>query len=419
MNIKIKASGVACLIGDDYERVYNALVKSFGEGTANIFSKRVAGHEYLQWVLPGDGWFSLANADPFMGAQVRHELEQRKRNVINKFGANRQMAYNVLSVPEDEYVYYKPDANGNIDIKLTAWGYRYPERVDGGNLVGIVDPNADKQHLTLRFESDGNPIENKAFKLNGFNRTSDKEGNLVVGDVPVGTEFDIEIDNKTTHYKVLPGESIILVDCTQYSVVTVDVKVNDEPAEGFTVNVNYGARNLVLTTGPSGKATTRLPHDPNHGICNVTVDEVTKGKPLIIGDNLFEFHLVKKLPEPELPPVIPEEDKDIPEEDKPQPPGLPQPPEEELSEIPGEPSVLPEDDKTLLPPLPEEKVIPEKPPVVPEEDKPFPPPLPEPDNNVVTQGNNSVSTLGIVALALLLALLVAITYLCCSMILFG
>lgn len=413
MNIKIKASGVACLIGDDYERVYNALVKSFGEGTANIFSKRVAGHEYLQWVLPGDGWFSLANADPFMGAQVRHELEQRKKNVINKFGANRQMAYNVLSVPEDEYVYYKPDANGNIDIKLTAWGYRYPERVDGGNIVGIIDPNADKQHLTLHFESDGTPIENKAFKLNGFNRLSDKEGNLVVGDVPVGTEFDIEIDNKTTHYKVLPGESIILVDCTQYSVVTVVVKENDEPAEGFTVNVNYGSRNLVLTTGPSGKATTRLPNDPNHAICNVTVDEVTKGKPLIIGDNLFEFHLVKKIPEPELPPVIPvedkdipEENKDIPEEDKPQPPGLPEPPKE---------------NKPLTPPPPEEEIIPEKPPVVPKEDKPLPPPLPDPDNNnnVVTQGNNSVSTLGIVALALLLALLVAITYLCCSMILFG
>lgn len=66
MNIKIKASGVACMVGDDYDRVYKALVKSFGEGSSNLFSKRVAGHEYLQWEIPGDGWRSLSEADPFI-----------------------------------------------------------------------------------------------------------------------------------------------------------------------------------------------------------------------------------------------------------------------------------------------------------------------------------------------------------------
>ena len=60
MNIKIKASGVSCLIGDDYDRVYATLKKQLGEGDEQLFTERIPGHEYLQWELPGEGWNSLS-----------------------------------------------------------------------------------------------------------------------------------------------------------------------------------------------------------------------------------------------------------------------------------------------------------------------------------------------------------------------
>lgn len=382
MNIKIKASGVACMVGEDYDRIYGALLKAFGEGSDSLFSKRVAGHEYLQWEIPGDGWRSLADADPFMEAQVKKELGIRREEILSKFGSNRQMAFNVLSVPADEYIYYKADTEGGIDIKLTAWGYKYPERVDGGNMIGTIDPLAEKQPLIIKFEDDGKGLANKLFKINGFKRVTDDSGEFTVGDIPVGTEFDIEVDGESKHYIVKKGENLILFDVTQYSHVDVEVKVNDQPAKGMTVTVNYGSRNMTLITDNRGKATLDIPHDSSNGLCRIKVEETAKEEPLKVGDNVFEFNLIKAEPEIPEPPVVPEptvvESSIIPELPVvPEPPGVPDPP-----------------------------VIPD-PPIVPD-----PPVVPEPpvNNDDTNKSNFWLIILGIIGMLLLILALVALTY---------
>lgn len=406
MNIKIKASGVACMVGDDYDRVYKALVKSFGEGSSNLFSKRVAGHEYLQWEIPGDGWRSLSEADPFMGAQVKTELARRREAVISKFGSNRQMAFSVLSVPSDEYVYYKADSHGGIDIKLTAWGYKYPERVDGGNASGAINPNADKQHLVIKIVNDGKGVANKALKLNGYNRSTDSNGELEVGYIPEGTEFDVEVDGNTRHYRVKKGEGQILFDLTQYSQIEVRVTVNGKPGEGIPVTVNYGARNVTLTTNSAGKATAEMPHDPTNGICFVKVKEETKERALNVGDNTFEFNIVEKIPE------VPAEPEDPQEPEKPENLQEHQEHQEEEPEIPKKPEkvVIPE-----IPEKPEKSENPNKPevvvpPEVPEE--PIKPPVAE------QYGEKGGSIWGIIGLLLLIAALVVLTYIIGGSILF-
>lgn len=211
MNIKIKAAGVTCLVGEDYSRVYATLVKSLGPLGAELFTERVPGHEYLQWELPGEGWTSLGEADPLMAAEVREQLVQRKQEVADRFASNRLMAQRVLSVPDESFVYYRPKPDGGIEIRLTAWGYRYPERIMGMDL-GTARNNVQKETVTIRCIYDGQPAAEEEIRLNGFAKKTDAEGVYEIGELPVGYQFDIEGRDKKLHVVVTPGQGTITFD---------------------------------------------------------------------------------------------------------------------------------------------------------------------------------------------------------------
>jgi len=346
MNIKIKATGIACLLGDDYDRVYTALTRQFGKGSECLFTERIAGHEYLQWILPGDGWTALAQGDPIMADQVRRELKTRQQNVVSRFGANADMAHRVLTVPDDEYVYYKADANGTIDIKLTAWGYRYPERVDGGNATGIVAPTETTENVSVRLIYAGEPLPDKEFKLNGFKRVTDENGMLTIGNLPVGYRFDIEADSSKRQCMVTAGESVVELDCTVYSNIDITVKKDGTAAAGTTVSINYEGKDLDVTTDALGHASAKLPMSLSGALCTVTAESEKQQQSLRAGLNTFDFEL--KSPAV-VPPVVP--------------PDLPQPPDTEspLTD-PGKPDQkdekvpVPENEvKTVTDPEPEKK----------------------------------------------------------------
>ncbi|MCH5328698.1 MAG: hypothetical protein J1E02_06730 [Coprobacter sp.] len=315
MNIKIKSAGVYCLIGDDYSRVYATLKKQFGEGEEQLFTERTPGHEYLQWELPGDGWKPLSESDPLMSQEVRRELRRRQEAVSLRFGNNQEMAERVLSVPDDSFIYYKPDDSGRLLIRLTAWGYRYPERINSQGMVGRPCPQTEVEHVSLHIVYNGKSVPGQAFHINGFSRIADTEGRYDIGDLPVGYQFDIDIDDHHQHITVLPGQGQITVDITRYTLVEIEVYLDEQPCAAAAVGLQYAGLQRDLTTGGSGKVTTQLPLDPENGLCTVTVEGETRQQPLFGEMNRFVFRLVspepeplpEPLPEPELPDEKPEE----------------------------------------------------------------------------------------------------------------
>lgn len=130
-----------------------------------------------------------------MSQEVKKELLHRKQNICEKFGNNQEMAQKVLSVPDYSYVYYKHDDAGRLIIRLTAWGYRYPERVGGGDATTDVKPKDQTEHVSISLIYDGEPLPGKSLRLNGFLRMTDANGLLDVGDLPIGYQFDIEVEN--------------------------------------------------------------------------------------------------------------------------------------------------------------------------------------------------------------------------------
>lgn len=297
MNVKIKSAGVSCLVGNDYDQVYSKLKKELGEGDDLLFTERTPGHGYLQWELPGDGWESLAEGDPLMAQEVRKELDHRKQLVADRFGANRDFAMRLMTVPDDTYIYYKPDAAGRLIIKLTAWGYRYPERVGTGNISGIVKPKVATEHVVIRVEYDDQPVPGKDMTINGFRRFADLNGILDVGDLPVGYTFELEVGGRKESVTVEPGKGEIKIDLTEYVTIEVNVSRDGLPANGANVRISYSGRDMQLVTDAAGRVSAKLPLAINGAPIMVSVENEFQQLPAVMPLTSFNFNLVTPKPE--------------------------------------------------------------------------------------------------------------------------
>ena len=296
MNIKIKSAGVTCLVGDDYDRVFTALKSNFGESYDQLFTERIPGHEYLQWELPGEGWTPLSASDPIMGQEVRTELARRKQAVFDRFGANQEYAQRILSVPDDSYIYYKADPDGRLMIKLTAWGYRYPERV-GTGASGIVDATGETEPVTLHFLYDGKPMSVFQFFLNDFKRTTDADGTFKIGQLPVGYTFDVRAANHSETVRVTPGQGDVNIDLTDYVTIEVVATLDGAPYAGAKAELSYWGHSVELITGATGRAVTKVPFDPENGVGYVTLDGVNLQMPVTQPKTVFSFAIESPAPE--------------------------------------------------------------------------------------------------------------------------
>lgn len=292
MNIKIKSAGVTCLVGDDYDRVYTALKTQLNDEDEQLFTERIPGHEYLQWELPGEGWTPLSEGDPLMAQEVRQELLRRKQLVNQRFGNNQEMAQRILSVPDESYVYYKANSEGNLLIRLTAWGYRYPERVGGGGTTGTYKPKGDTQSVSIRIVYDNKPLPNKEFFINGFKRVTDNSGTYNIDELPIGYKFEIEVDGKQQIVDVASGHDEIKIDVTLFASVEIKATLDGHPYEGATASLSYWGHELKLTIDSNGKAFAKVPKDPNDGMCTISIENDYQQLALVEPITVFTFNII-------------------------------------------------------------------------------------------------------------------------------
>lgn len=295
MNVKIKADGVFCPFEKRYEQLYSLLYEKIGTTSDWMFTERKVGLGYLQWELPGEGWLQLASADPILQEEVRSELQTRKLSLIKKGIVDADNVNQILATPDDSYVYFKKTPNGAWEIKLTAWGYCYPVRINATDLSGLVDPMMEKQDFTLRMIYDGQPVANKNFELNGFGRCTDNDGELVIKKLPVGYELDVKVDGQMHHIVASKGVTLKEIDLTQWCTIEVKATLNGAPYAFGVANVNYGEKQFSLNLDTSGSAQEKIALSQTGESCEVRVGDAFESKPLINGSNLFLLDL--KTPE--------------------------------------------------------------------------------------------------------------------------
>ena len=393
MNIKIKSAGVTCLIGDDYNRVYSALKKQLTDDNAQLFTERTPGHEYLQWELPGDGWMPLSEGDPLLSQNVRNELHRKKQSIIQQFENNKEMAQRILSVPDDSYVYYKISDDGHLLIRLTAWGYKYPERISADPMTGKHTPKGENEHVRIYIVYDKKPLSDKVLFLNGFQRQTDSSGVYDIGDLPIGYQFELKVDDYHEFVKVQSGHGDILIDTTIYSTAQIKANLDGKPYKNADVIISYMEHELRLTTDSLGIASAKLPIDPNKGLCKVSIDLESQEAVLVQPVTVFSFNIVSPKEEEEKKNSSKEEIQEI--KDKPQKEKKDE--QKPIQELKGDESVI---EKPLEPKTKPEYFKEEQ---QPEEEK----------------HDDKWNILWGILIALFLLLLIAFTYLFCYGMLFG
>ena len=302
MNNKIRAAEVACLIdgNEAYDKVYNSLKASLPTDEEMIFAERSSGYSFLQWELPDDGWISLDKTDPIQAIEVKQELERRIGQVRAKFGDNQLMADKILTYPDDSYVFFKRKPDGKLHILLTAWGYRHPVKIEGGSAGGATSWQS-KEPVSIHIKYCGKPMPAKKFVLNGMEKQTDAEGSFVVGELPVGYQFDVEVDGTNHHVTVAEGKGRVEIDATKYATFEVSATYDGKPYPKVAVAVDYNGQQMQLCTDDMGKTTAQVPLGLEGQLCSVTVASESQSKPLSDIPTQFVFDLVTPKQEPELP----------------------------------------------------------------------------------------------------------------------
>lgn len=341
MNNKIKAADVACLIDKNvaYDQVYNSLKDVLPSDESMIFAERTSGYGFLQWELPGEGWIPLDKADPIQGIEVKKKLEKRIQHVKDKTG-DSLLTQQILTYPDDSYVFYKITPTGQLLILLTAWGYRHPEKIESGSAGGNDTPSKIKEPVSLQFTYGGRPMAEKPFVLIGEERLekmTDANGAYPIGELPVGYRFDIEINGKKHHVTVEEGKGQICIDATVYATVEVKVTLDGQPYANVPVTLNYGGQQTMLIVDGQGKAMAQFPLWTEGQLCTVTINSESQSKPLSNVPTLFVFDFVTPEPEPESEPV-PEPEPIL----EPLPDPIPEPEPEPIPEPNPEPEPQPQ-----------------------------------------------------------------------------
>ena len=295
MNIQINADNVYCSFSDKYQQIFLALKKEL-KGNDFIFTERETGAGFLQWEIPGSGGKKLSEADIFEQGVVNEEKERIFSLVRPLFGVNTSMAVQVMSVPSDDFIFFKPDAQGNVQIKLVAWGYKYPEVIgEDEELIGDGISSLNLQEAIVSFWDNGEKLLDYSFRMVGYLRQTDENGEFYVGKIPVGNSYEIEtLDGKKLELKVIKGLREYRFNVTRYVEVLVRSTKDGKPYVNASCLITYNGRETEMKTNAEGKVFISLAQDKNALNDDVVVilEEQRQTKKLLFPSIEFVFEFL-------------------------------------------------------------------------------------------------------------------------------
>lgn len=322
MNIKRPIGSIVSLLSQDntITQIYNLLKDKSAD---LLFAEPETGAGFLQWKLPeraGSTWQTISEAgSPEQKSRWAEEHKKRCDALRNKLP--KDMA-SVLNVPSEDFFFFR-ESGDELEVALTAWGFRFPNSAPCQELVTYITKVAE-QEVNIAFEWDGVRLANYPFLLSTLPRQTDTDGWLHVdGKLKVGRKFDIRDNNGHDFQLVVEqGKANYVFDITQFATVEVTVKHDDKGVAGKVCELQFDKRSSTLVTDENGLATLRLPLvcdplgrliQPQPAVTVKVDEEAQRENPSQEGDVLhFDFVTHTEVP----PVVVVPEEPEIPEEPK-------------------------------------------------------------------------------------------------------
>lgn len=306
MNIQIKKEEICFILPEkiSYDLV-TTLLKKQEAVMGIVFCRRQPGAQFLQWTVDGNGWERLANTAEPLYTTVLHSFEDRQKAVYAVFGGNNILAQAVLTTPSDEYVLYRQQANGTIDIALVAWGYKFPHKSFNKTIEDHQPLPVEEQRISLCFVYDGQREKDMPFQLDGKERKTGADGIFDLGSHPIGKEFTISYDNGSVYnLQVEKGRSVYEIDFTKTVTIEVIAYKDGEQYADASCTISYKDHHITLQTGANGHASVECPFDREGAQCVATIEGVSDSKQANLPKTVLYIEL--ETPKPKEDPVVEE-----------------------------------------------------------------------------------------------------------------
>lgn len=292
------------------EQANMRLRQTLGDLSTNFAQLDAGNNGKFLWSKPGNNWTSLSDASPEVQEKMRRQWLTLQHEVRQKLDAKPDLAENILSIPNEGYLFYAPQADGDLSLLVTGWGFMNYRRAEHSVIIEQRERNT-MQEVTIRLLRDDEPVANDEIQLNTPNAVNtfmtDAEGQVhLPSKVRVGDTLHLRHPATLCEqqFVVVEGQTDYVWDVTQHVGLMVRATMDGKPLSDVPLKVSYHGRDYSLRLDGTGK--TMQTDVPFHvgDICAVTLGDETLERELMLGEsNLFEFALTTPVQAPPVPPV--------------------------------------------------------------------------------------------------------------------
>ena len=270
MEIRQPEDGVNKIISKDIltsEQIWNILCDLLPE-KSRVFASFSTAAGMFVWTLPGTGWTPLSEADDSTALMVRDTLKAKRRAVARALSDYPSVQIEALfTVPSDDFVFFRDGLDGQFQIMLAAWDYRFPDPLEGMEVKMPDDAPEKWQDVTLKFIEADRPVPGYGLRLKLADgrfaaKRTDADGCFPMPGLEIGKRFTVLAadGSRDFSFTVEEGRSLIVYDLTGPVTVEVEVTHDGMAAKGLVVQVVYVGRDYEAVTGMDGMARLTVPY---------------------------------------------------------------------------------------------------------------------------------------------------------------
>ena len=244
------------------------LRQKLGNNLCSYFARCSVGADSYVWSVDINGkWQPLTDAQPTEKMLIDKRWDEVKQEVRTHLSSDIELAEKILTIPNDEYIYYQIDTAGQVKVLITGWGFNnFKGPVIGRGGVKLEDK--DSHPVSVSFTIDNEKVPNREFFIvtpqKNVPHTTDAEGNYSMGNIKVGTIFEV-IDGPTGRKFSIQADHTMTeytFDVTEYVKVSVKASHDEQPINDETATLEYHGRTCDLPL-IDGYATTTLVFHPD------------------------------------------------------------------------------------------------------------------------------------------------------------
>ena len=308
MDVRINGRDIYCSlknIGLDYDSVYHTL-KEVMDGEDFIFTQRNAGVDYLQWNLPQGQWKALDNPDDIVYSMVMqyiYDVKKKYSRVFAELGLQEHHVESIFTAPDNRYIYYSQRENSIVAVKLTAWGYKFPQKITSRGVIVGLPPAPCKQPVFVEFVYDCKLLQNYAFELILKDGTpkrlcTDDNGVAYIADITVDEKYEIKdiVSGNRYELKVEKDKKDYIFDVTRFVTIEIRTLEDGEAKSDVVCEIEYLGSKHERYTDENGTLTINVPYHPNEE-CVVNAMQMTQCRELVYPTTVFSFEEHTEQPE--------------------------------------------------------------------------------------------------------------------------